>query len=67
MAETRKGRRLWMPVSESETRKDRSLGPSLMRDKLGVSHSIAQSDTCCCMSEESVDGSQVQGGTLLIH
>ena len=43
-----------------------------MRDKLGVSQGIAQSDTCHCMSEESVaslsvEGSGVQGGTLLIH
>ena len=69
-AETRKGRRLWMPVSKSETKKDQSQGPSLMRDKPGVSKGIAQSDTRHCMSEESVaslsvEGSGVRGGTLL--
>ena len=58
-----------MPVSKLETKKDRSHGPSLMRDKLGVSQGIAQSDTCHCMGEESVaslsvEGSGVQGGTL---
>lgn len=61
-----------MPVSKSETKKDQSHSPSLTRDTLGVSKGTAQSDTCHCMSEESVatlsvEGSGVRGGTLLIH